>query len=296
MRRELVAGALAFALGSLPLAVTGSHDPRGGTSSAGRIVSLSPSITEMIYALGALDRVVGVSSWVSWPPQVRNIRCVGGYLDVDLEVLVGVRPDIIFLQGVHSRVSEQARELGSRVLRIDMDTLAEIFEAARRIGREIGEEASGERVSRQLESEINELRRRSSGRRPLRTLLYIGHELPQRSGSLLTAGGRTFLSELLEASGGKNIFGELERAYAEVSWEAVVARSPELVMTLAPGKVLCPEEEKAAREFWRGLAGAKAAFITFEGALVPGPRIGELAREMERAISFARDGEGHSLQ
>jgi len=295
VNRELALAAAASALGLLPLALAGGGSSAPAGAAPARVVSLSPSITEMVHALGALDRVVGVSSWVSWPPEARSIRRVGGYLDVDLEVLVGTRPDLVLVQGVHSRVSEQARELGIEVVRVEMDTVAQIVRAAREIGSALGAAGAGEHLARRIESELEDVRSRSRAARPVRTFLQIGHAAAPGTGPFLTSGGRTFLSEILEAAGGSNVFAELPRAYAEVSAEAIVSRAPELVMVSLPGRELSRSDEEAIRGFWRGLLGGARAgrgpdvrLLTLDCAQVPGPRVGELAREMERLVSAAR--------
>ncbi len=285
MRMEIVLAGAAFLAGAA-LAGTAGRPPEAAPEGAHRVVSLAPALTETIFALGAGSRIVGVASGVAWPPEALSIERIGGYYDADLERLVGLRPGVVFLQGLHAPVRDQAAELGIRVCRIDMETLDEIEGGIRRIGAELGVDEAAGGLVRRIRGELDAVRARSRLRWPRRVFLHIAYGTGRPAPPFLTTGGRAFLSELLAVAGGGNVYADENRAYPEISVESLVERRPEVVMVSCPGRTPSDGEAAEVRAAWQTIlrADVRVVFLTSDGAQVPGPRIGEIAREMERLL------------
>ncbi len=290
MKHEIAVAVTAFALGAVPYALLDAGAPPCGSEVPQRVICLSPSITELVFALGEGEKVVGVSAGVRWPPEALEVECVGGYLDCDLERLVGLRPDLVLIQGIHGYVNAQAQELGIRVCRLKMGTLDEIKDATREVGSALGAQDAAEELVQRIDRDLEQVRARTEGRKTVRTFLHIAHGPGLPRPPFLTTNERTFLGELLRIAGGANVFADSRGPYLEVPVEVLIERAPKVVMVSIPGARLPAEERDAITAAWRELLPAsgdrdlRVVFLTADCALFPGPRVGKVALEMERLL------------
>jgi iron complex transport system substrate-binding protein len=291
MRHEIAVAAAAFILGMVPYALLDAGAPPCEPEVPQRVVCLSPSITELVFALGEGEKVVGVSAGVRWPPEALEVERVGGYLDCDLERLVGLRPDLVLIQGIHAYVNAQAQELGIRVCRLKMRTTDEIGDAAREVGSALGAREAAEELVQKIDRDLERVRARTRVRKRVRTFLHIAHGPSLPGPPFLTTNAQTFLGELLEVAGGANVFAGSRRPYSEVPLEVLIELAPKVVMVSIPGARLPAEEREAIKAAWRELFPAspgdhevRVVFLTADCALFPGPRVGKVALEMERLL------------
>lgn len=238
-----------------------------------RIVSLAPSVTEVLFALGLDREIVGISDSDDYPPeQVRGRPRVGGAV-VSLERVVALRPDLVV--GMPSLQRDQLSRL--RLLRlpvfaVDAASLDETVQLVRLLGRVTGQ-------SRQAEDLALFLRRRAASVRPsIRRTAYIEvwHE------PVLAAGRATLADDLVARAGGANIFGD-RRGYVPVPLEEVVSRNPQVILLLYPGRV-----RLRGRPGWAGLEAVQTGRVyDLPTSLVarPGPRIAEGLDLIARLIS-----------
>jgi iron complex transport system substrate-binding protein len=197
----------------------------------GRIVSLSPSNTEILFALGLGDRVVGVTKYCNYPSQVKElessgkIEVVGGYVDPDIEKIISLRPDLVLAGQKHSRGAVPLLEKeGIPVFVIDSNNLNDIILSIKKVGQITG---TGERASNladNMESRIIDISDRISSPAKTRVLYIVWHD------PVKTAGSGTFEDEIIEKAGGVNIFHDLS-GYAEVDPEAIAVRNPGVIIT-----------------------------------------------------------------
>jgi iron complex transport system substrate-binding protein len=191
-----------------------------------RIVSLHDVTTEMVVALEATDRLVGIGELVDATPEVvrsvARIPRVGG-----LESILAQRPDVVLgLEVVAERDPElvqRLRDRGVDVYLADPATLEDVYSATRAVAARAGAIAAGERVVAALRARVHRASARGPSRRP-RVFVYDCCDPP------FTAGGRTVLTDVIERAGGHNVFADLPADWTNVSWEAVIARRPELVV------------------------------------------------------------------
>ncbi len=194
---------------------------------AKRVVTLSPHLAELVYAVGAGDTLVGVSAYSDYPEAVRTLPQVGDAFMVDQEQLALLRPDLIlaWYSGTPAATVEKLRNQGFVVERIRTRSLVDVAEAIETIGRLTGRISSARKVRNRFESELAGLRAPDDGQAPIR----VFYQISQRP--LYTVNGTHYASELIERCGGRNIFDELGELAPMVSEESVLARDPEVIVT-----------------------------------------------------------------
>ncbi len=195
-----------------------------------RIVSLSPSNTEILFALGLGDRVVGVTKYCDYPPLVKELKdsgkieVVGGYVDPDIEMILTLRPDLVLASQKHisGAVSLLNRE-GIPTFVVHPNNLSSIILSLEKIGKITGKVAEASELCNQMESRIKAVSDKVSSLPKTRVLYVVWHD-PVR-----TAGAGTFEDETIEKAGGVNIFHDLS-GYAQVDPEAIAVRNPEVII------------------------------------------------------------------
>lgn len=269
---------LAAALSLLLVGRARGEEPR-------RIVSLAPSLTETVFALGLGERLVGVSVYCDDPPEARKIDRVGTFLTPRLEAIVAKRPDVILgvpTPGNRDAV-ESLRALGLRVVVVDPRSVAQVEESMVVVGRELGREAEGRALAAGIERRLAAVREKVAGAAPRRTLMVVGQS------PLIAVGSGTLQDELIRIAGGVNVAAAAGGAWPSISLEFAVASAPEVIIDTTMGN-----EERAgagaALEFWRPFAVIPAVrdgrvHGHMEYALLhPGPRVAEAAETIARFV------------
>ena len=191
-----------------------------------RIVSLSPSITETLFALGLGDKVVGVTDWCDYPPEALEKPKVGGYADPDIEKIVALNPDLILVaHGTPMEVINTMVELGLTLFGIKTTDLDDLLNDIQRIGEITDKELEAQALTSEMAVRIQAVTNQTEELEQRPRVFYIIWNDP-----LQTAGSGTFIHELIEKGGGVNICGNLT-GYPTISIEEVVARNPEVIIT-----------------------------------------------------------------
>ncbi|ALV63282.1 Vitamin B12 ABC transporter, B12-binding component BtuF [Thermococcus sp. 2319x1] len=188
-----------------------------------RIVSLAPSITETLYFIGALDKVVGVTKFDNYPENVQEGRTVvGGFSDPSIEVIASLNPDLIVGTSMHLKYLEQLEKIAPVII-IDPKSIEEIYKAVELLGKVTNKEEKANEVVNNMQSKIEEIRSKVKDA-PRVKVFYIVWSDP-----LMTAGNATFINDLIILAGGENIFGDTQ-GWPQVSVEEVLARNPEVII------------------------------------------------------------------
>ena len=250
--------------------------------SPARIVSLAPSITETLYALGAGDRIVGVTDFCNFPPDAKRKPKVGGVIP-NLEAIVAVHPDLAIAVATAQSVSlaERLADLHVPILFVQSRSLTDIYQSLDLIGRATGKNREAVRLAENIRSKLSEVRTKTDGLRRRKVLYLVNLDPP------LGVGRDSYLNDLLEAAGAENITGDLPGDYPRISDEAIVGRSPDLILVSEEGTESFSEVKKAVTRRWPMVDAVKngAVFPTDRDLFNrPGPRIGDLAAGIARMI------------
>jgi len=246
-----------------------------------RVVTLVPSITEIVISVGGGERLVGVSRFDSLP-LVKDLPRVGGFVDPSVEAVLALRPDLVLVQpgpGNRGPVMKLA-ELGVPVLVLPLQSVADVLRAIREVGRALGRAEQGERVARELEAVRAQVRAEAKQHKPKKVLVVYGFS------PLVVAGPGAFVDELLRDAGAKNAAGDAKAPYPVYSAESALRAKPEVVIDAVMG-------HESGGDRLRSLPGLREArWITVpsEDLLHPGPNIGRGLRALFEMIHGAPDG------
>ena len=194
-----------------------------------RIISLAPSITEILFALGLGEKVVGVTNWCDYPPEALDKEKVGEYDTPDIEKIVALTPDLILVAyGTSIDVINTLEGLGLTVFGIKSTDLDDVLNDIRTVGEITDKEVEAYTLTSEMESRIQAVTDQTEEleQRPKVFYLLWGGE----GVALWTAGSETFIHELIEKGGGVNICGNIT-GYPIISIEEVIARNPEVIIT-----------------------------------------------------------------
>ncbi|MBI5744635.1 MAG: ABC transporter substrate-binding protein [Elusimicrobia bacterium] len=243
-----------------------------------RVVSLMPSYTEIIFALGAGGALVGVSNFCDYPAEAAKIERTGDYLRPSVEKVYALKPDVVFAGAwAGASSARQLSSMGVKVALIPQErTVADIFSTIRLIAGELGRKPAGLRLVGKLAADLPV----KNDAKPPRVYLEAD------SGGW-TAGGDSFLSDAVRLAGGKNIFGGEKKAYFQASWEEVLLLDPEAVVLLSGNK-----EEFLKRPMAAGLAAVKNGKVITsldrDAFSRPGPRLFDEIKKL-RALLYGEN-------
>jgi iron complex transport system substrate-binding protein len=226
-----------------------------------RIVSLSPAMTEIIFSLGAGDRLVGVTTFCDFPEPAKSVTKVGDFSHPSIERIVGLKPELVIVNlPEQTRIKTELDKLGIKIFISSPRSLSAIFDEIIALGTEL--ELSG-RADSLVKYMKNNLQPVKTTRRKK---VYV--EISSRP--IITIGADTFLSDLIYRAGGKNIFADLNKDYPVVNQEAVIARDPDIIIVLHP-------EPITGRTGWQKINAIKNGQVYTgleeDHLMRPGPRL-----------------------
>jgi iron complex transport system substrate-binding protein len=255
-----------------------------------RIISLVPSATEMLYAIGAGPRVVGVGSYDSYPPEVKTLPRVGALLDPNVEMMLSLKPQLVVIYGSQTDLKQQLARAGIAVFEYRHAGLADVTETIRALGQRTGTSARAEEVARGIERGLEGIRQKVRGRPRPRTLLVFGRERLALRG-LYASGGVGFLHDMLAVAGGTNVFADVKVQSVQASTEQLLARRPDVILeTRATNSAWPSGDREAELSVWNAVRSIPAVrshrvlFLFDDRIVIPGPRVVEGTAAMARAL------------
>ncbi|KWR90908.1 cobalamin-binding protein [Cupriavidus sp. IDO] len=256
---------------------------------ARRVVSLAPHVTELIYAAGGGDRIVGTVSYSDYPPQARDIPRVGDNKALDLERIAALKPDLIVVwrHGNAQKQTDRLKALGMPLFYSEPRRLESIPENLEKLGTLLGTEPVARRAADSFRQQVETLRKTYAARAPV-TVFYQVWQQP-----LMTLNGQHLVSDLLALCGGRNLFAAEAPLVPTVSVEAVVAGNPEAMLTAGMGATRSdrPLADFSMWERWKQVtAVARGNLFVIDGDLVnrAGPRVVQGAEQICKDLDVAR--------
>jgi iron complex transport system substrate-binding protein len=200
-----------------------------------RIVSLSPDLTEILYGVGAFNRVVAVSNFDTYPPEVDKLPRVGDLQTPSFEKIAGMRPDLVVINKAQAPFLEDTLiGLGLRVLKTSNNSVAQVYTAMIAIGRAVGDESQAEKLAESTREGLARVARRTAGL-PRKPVVLIVDRLPGTLRDLYTATEGSYLAELVAIAGGKIAVPPVDLGYKKLGKEDLLAIDPEIILDLIQG-------------------------------------------------------------
>ena len=257
-----------------------------------RIISLVPAVTEMLFAVGAGERVAAVSSFDRFPPEIEKLLRVGALLDPDVERILSLRPDLVIVYRTQKDLQTQLTRAQVPFFLYEHAGLADVTSTIRQIGSRVGNVERAAQVAGIIDSRIETVRKRTRGMSRPRTLVIIGRD-PFAMRGMFASGGVGFIHDMLTAAGGENVFGDVERQAVQATTELVIARKPDIVVELRADPIDERTRDKELKA-WAALSSVPAVrdrrvhIVADPRTVIPGPRVAEGVELLERILHMQR--------
>jgi len=202
-----------------------------------RLISASPANTEILYALDLAERIVGVTSWCDYPPEVKRKERIGDLVPLNQEKILSLRPDLIIASDINGRQSvENLENLGLTVVAVNPTNIDHSLQAIALLGKITGKERKAWKLVTALQDCINRLEKRKQANltaggkeKRLKVLVIVGGRLIGEP--IWTAGPGTFLHDAITLTGGTNIAEDIGMRWGQMSLERVLKYNPDLILT-----------------------------------------------------------------
>ncbi len=271
MKRYMLISALCAAQAQAHAAITVTDDdgkPVTLQKPAQRVVALAPHVTELLFAAGGAEKIVGAVSYSDYPEAAKQVPRVGDNRQVDMERLLAMKPDllVVWRHGTSERQIDQLRQLGIPIFHSEPKKLDQIADNMEKMGKLLGTEPAANGAAKELRQKLASLRAQYASRPPVRTFYQVWDK------PLYTLNGEHIVSDALKVCGGQNIFADQKVTAPVVSVEAVLEADPEAVFATA-------EKDYGGVNLWRPYKTFKATrqdnLFTIDGNLLnrAGPRM-----------------------
>jgi iron complex transport system substrate-binding protein len=200
-------------------------------AAAQRLISLTPSATEVVAALGSAPALVGVDEYSEYPPEVKALPKVGSFTTPNLEAIVRLKPTLVIVDDIHANAAGALHDAGITTVECKMHTLPDVKAALRTVGAKLGKAAEADSVVARIEAAIEAAYAKRPAKRP-RVMMIIDREAGGL-GNLIAAGSGTYVDELLAVVGGENVFAAAGVKYPKISMEEVVRAQPDVILDMS---------------------------------------------------------------
>jgi len=252
-----------------------------------RIISLAPSITETLFAIGAGDKLIAVTDYCQYPVQVKKLPKVGGYLDPNLEQIVRLQADLVILLERQLALKKQLQQLGIQTLSIDNSSLAGIRSSIIDMATAVDQTAKADILINDFDQRLASIRQKVAGHRQPNVLLAIAHSSNTHYlDKVYIAGQQDFYNDLLSFTGAKNVYQGKQIRVPALSTEGLLRLNPQIIVDIFPDTEVYSLDIDELRQQWQRLDKIDAIknnqlhIIQADYAVIPGPRIIQLAEQL----------------
>lgn len=256
-----------------------------------RIVSMAPSLTETLYALGLGDRVVGVTRYCKYPPDVADKPRIGGYFDPNFEAILALHPDLVVMLEEHEQSLPAFKKLKLETRVVSHKTIEGIIDSFRSLGRTCGRGPEGRRMASDYEAQLRWIQRKTAGLPRPRVLVAIDRTPKQgHLTDVYVAGDDGYFDRMIELAGGENAYRENRVRYPVVSSEGIIWLNPDIIVDLVGETALKKQDKSSFEAEWDELGQVNAVknhrvFVFGQDyADVPGPRFLRIVRDLARIL------------
>jgi len=220
-----------------------------------RVVSIAPNVTEIMFAIGADKKLVGVTDICDFPPEATQKPKIGNFVNPDLEKIVAREPDLVIGSGTFHPVLGRLRDLGVSVLSFNPTTIDELLVMIEKMGVVMECEAPARELTTSLTTEIESVRSDLPTGDRVKVFVEIWHD------PLMTAGAGSFVNDLVETAGGDNIAASIRNHYFEISQEHVLDANPDIILAAYMEKDVSAREMILNRETWRTVSAVASGRV-----------------------------------
>jgi iron complex transport system substrate-binding protein len=256
-----------------------------------RIISLAPSITEIVCELGATDKLVGRSRYCLYPPEITRIPEVGGYLDPSIEAILMLRADLIIMTSENSRLAETLIDLGLHIEMVSHNSLEEVLNSIPKIATFLNLPAAGRILESQLREQINCVKKYTENLPKPRVALIVGRNPdPGPPAGIYAIAQGSWLNDLLNFAGGQNVFSESSVALPALSAESFIVYDPQFIIEIHASTQSMPGSAESLLEDWQNLQllqavkNNKVKILSGSELVIPGPRITKALQKLASVI------------
>ena len=256
---------------------------------AHRLVSLVPAVTEMLFALGAGDDVVGVSSYDRYPPEALKKPKVGALVDPDFERILSLKPTLVVVYGTQTDLLARLERAGITTYKYELAGLPNVTATIRGLGERIGRGSAARELADRIDNDLAAIRKSVATFPHPKTALIFGREAGTLRG-IYASGGIGFMHDMLEAAGGQDVFGDVKRQSLQATTEMLLARAPDVIIEAYPSDGWPADKIARERDVWRALPSLPAVrnnrvYVLSDDRLsVPGPRVVEGVRGLMKVL------------
>jgi len=254
-----------------------------------RVISTSPAITEILFALGVGNKVVGVTDFCSYPKKACILPSIGGPLNPSTETWISLKPDLIIIQEDSEIIQKNANIFKIPSLTVSVSNLKDILISIQAIADSLEVPKIGRQLTDKIKIKINDYRIQLKQLKPRQVLMLLS-DTNDPSRDLYAVGRETFLNELLTIAGGENVLPHTMAKYPKISKEFIIAKSPEVIIEIGPKSNLSNEGILVRKKAWgkyptlRAVRNDRLYFIGADYILIPGPRLVNILDDLTRNI------------
>jgi iron complex transport system substrate-binding protein len=219
-----------------------------------RIISLAPSNTEILFALGLGEKVVGVTDYCDYPDEAKTKEKIGGFADPNMEKVISLKPDLVLATGMHQKPVEQLEKLNVPVIVLNPGNIQGMLNSIEIIGTATGRLVQAKELVNSLKARINNVEGRVAGLVEKQRLKVYYEVWPS---PYTTAGPGTFVNDIIEKAGGQNIAADADKQYPQYSQEMIIAKNPDIIIFSHHGSTRQSADDILKRPGWENISAIK---------------------------------------
>ena len=244
---------------------------------ADRIVSMAPNLTEILFALGLEDKIVGLTLHCDYPPAAAKKPKVGTFWQPNIEAVIAARPTLVITLDFRQQrdFAERLRRIGYNCLTVNIEKVNELFDALEKIGTATGKPSEANQLASGIRKKLNDLSAQVGNKNKVRVLWVVQRE------PLRVAGRDTFVNEMIELAGGENAIGPTVYKYPPIGAEQVIASGADVIIEPSMTRQDLPMQQEKALQYWNKFENVPAVkdnrIYVIDGDIVSrlGPRLYE---------------------
>lgn len=255
-----------------------------------RIVTLSPSLSETVCALGLGDRIVGVTAFASYPDEVKKKAKIGGYSDINIEAVYALKPDLVLALEQQEDTTRQLQTLNLNIAYFRNDTIEETLQMIEKAGILLQVPEKAKKICNSIATEQARIRETAASLPQRRVLVSVGRNMGTGAiGDVYAAGNNTIFGEIIALAGAQNVCTG-HAPYSKLGKEALLRLNPEVIIDLIPDLDTMPVTEEEVRRQWQeyqeldAVRNNRVSINTSNYICIPGPRLPLLIHELAAAI------------